>query len=87
MIIYSFKYYVGWKLTESTIIMSGLGYNPKIIKKDCGTEITVHNFDKVYSCDLWGIEIEPNPKDKIRVKRKKFYTLGLELVYTLLVEV
>jgi len=28
MISQSFKYYVGWKLTEMAIIMSGLGYNP-----------------------------------------------------------
>lgn len=63
---YSCKYYVAWKLTEAAVILSGIGYNPK--QKEKSNEI-IHDFDKIYSCSIYGIELAPNPKDKIRVRK------------------
>ena len=71
MTTYSCKYYIAWKFTECGTVMSGLGYNPtKAIvtseDKSTKTEVTIHNFDKIFSIKIYAIEVLPNPKDKIR---------------------
>jgi len=38
-------------------------------------EVVVDNFDKIYTCSIYGIEIAPNPKDKLRVRILSLLTL------------
>ena len=59
------KYYIGWKMGQSSVNFCGLSYNPqKITKGD--TEIIEHKFDKIDSCGITEVETHINPKVKMQ---------------------
>ena len=59
------KYYVAWKLGQSTVNFCGLSYNPqKITKGD--KEIIEYRFDKIDSCGITEVEAHINPKVKMQ---------------------
>jgi hypothetical protein len=69
------KYYIGWKMAQSTLTFAGVSYNPRQEKK-AGTDesnfkfnsvVTIDAFDKHENCTLSKTELEINPKIKIQV--------------------
>jgi lysophospholipid acyltransferase len=61
MLVMRSTYYVGWKLSQSSINFSGLSYNKKL-----KTEDSEDNFDKIESCNLQEIELNLNPRTRIQ---------------------
>lgn len=56
------KYYVGWKLSQASVIFCGLGYNVSIDK----TGLIVENYDRVENINITEIETGINPRSKIK---------------------
>lgn len=60
MFIERTKYYSGFKMAQSTIIFSGIGYSGVDSNGN-------HKFDKVESAGIRKVELDVNPKVKIQV--------------------
>jgi lysophospholipid acyltransferase len=57
------KYYTGWKITQASVMFSGLGYDQL---KDPNTGQKIDRFDKIESCNIWNIEFHHNVKTRIQ---------------------
>lgn len=68
-----FLYYSGWCITDGAVMASGLGYAGKDPKT--GEE----KFDRIYSIDIAGVELEQSPQIMIQVNILSFNTINLAL--------
>ncbi len=59
-----FLYYVGWCITDSSMIASGLGYNGKDPKTG------EHRFDRIVSVHIMEVELGLSPTIMIQVSSK-----------------
>lgn len=82
MFIQRTKYYGGWKMAQSAIVFSGLGYNPSVVDSEDKTSKGefVHNFNRVENCVIRDVEIEMNPRRRIQYWNR---TVHLWLKYNL----
>lgn len=79
MIVLRSKYYVGWKLSQASVIFCGLGYDVKEIKIETpnhdnnsfnhesivDSDKFIPIFDKIDNCNLTKIELHLNPRGRI----------------------
>lgn len=66
MTIQRTKYYGGWKMAQSNIVLCGLGYNPTVKTGSNGEKQIEHKFDKVENVVIR--EVEFNPNNKVRIQ-------------------
>lgn len=74
------KYYGGWKMAQSGIVLCGLGYNPVEKSTDNKQIQLIHKFDRVENVVIRDIEIPSNPKKRIQYWNR---TVHLWLKYNL----
>lgn len=58
--IVKFKYYVGWKLTQGALNLSGMPYTVKQVQTSEGKQAEVICFDKLQNCVLKKLELSIN---------------------------